>query len=283
MAGTPDSIERTLDAASIFIRDPHNMLQLPTARVGLFVLSFALLLSTLSLPDSAISSTLRSTARAARWLPSVRESAFSPSAARSPDYLDAASDEGVYQWPQSKLPLKVYMTPGNSVPGYRSDYPEILSASFDEWVKASDYRLSWVRVYDRSKADVVVTWTTDTPELQGGTEAGLTRCYAAFDTETNHGLIHRATMSLATEMPDRQLSDREIKRAYLHEVGHAFGIAGHSPHRADIMYGAIGRGQQPVLSEADVATINRLYTDYPVNNETAMHPRGAVSQQGGKV
>ncbi|MBX9721169.1 MAG: matrixin family metalloprotease, partial [Candidatus Obscuribacterales bacterium] len=68
---------------------------------------------------------------------------------------------------------------------------------------------------------------------------------------------------LLTELPDRQMTDAEVRKAYLHEVGHAFGIAGHSSDPHDIMYKAVCSQQQPTLDDRDIATINHLYGQEP--------------------
>jgi predicted Zn-dependent protease len=179
------------------------------------------------------------------------------------DYLDQVSEEGIYHWPAEKLPIKVYIEDGRHVPGYRANMPQVLCNGFDAWVHATNGKLGWVRVNNKSQADLVASFTDVTPELTGGTEAGRTKTFTKFDTEKNEGLIYKATMTLATRLPERELSDQEITKTFMHEAGHAFGIAGHSPNRADIMCAKVNHGQQPVLSAADKATIVRLYGNYP--------------------
>jgi hypothetical protein len=66
-------------------------------------------------------------------------------------------------------------------------------------------------------------------------------------------------MRLLTRLPDREFTEAEVRKAYLHEVGHAFGIAGHSSNRNDIMYFAVSGQQKGDLTDRDIATINYLY------------------------
>lgn len=179
------------------------------------------------------------------------------------DYLNECSQEGIYHWPAERLPIKVYMEDGRHVPGYRANFPQILANGFDAWVTATNGKLGWVKVNNKSSADIVVSWTTSTPESEGGTEAGRTRTFTKFDTSTNEGLIYRATMALATRLPERELSDEEVTKTFMHEAGHAYGIAGHSLQRGDIMCAKVNRGQLPVLSGRDKATIVQLYGSYP--------------------
>lgn len=190
---------------------------------------------------------------------------------RNDNYLDDIASDGIYRWLPEKLPVKVYIENGANVPGYRSTFRQALTQSFDRWSQLSAGRLGWTEVRDKSRADIVCSWTDQATENDRGTEIGRTKTFTRFDTSTNSGTIQRATMVLLTEMPDRDLSDYEVEKAYLHEVGHAFGLAGHSPVRSDIMAAAINDSQRLDLSRRDINTINRLYSGYePIT--TAIHP-----------
>lgn len=179
------------------------------------------------------------------------------------DYFADISAEGAYTWKPQKFPLKVFMQPGTGVDGYKANMPDVLRASFDEWQTASEGRVSWTEVSTPESADINVVWTDRAVDNGRGTEGGRTRTYALINHATNKGVINKAEMTLLTELPNGQLGDKDIKRAYLHEVGHAFGLAGHSTVRGDIMYYAVGPRQQPILGDRDIATINRLYSGYP--------------------
>ncbi|CAK9252037.1 unnamed protein product [Sphagnum jensenii] len=152
------------------------------------------------------------------------------------DYLLEMQDDGYYCWPAEKLPIKVYVQPGKKVAGYRSKFRQCLQSCFDEWSNASGGKITWVEVFDPAQANIIVRWTNTVTERADGTEAGRTKTFATLDTRTNRGTIRAAEMLLLTRLPDREFSTDEVRRAYLHEVGHAFGIAGHSNNPADIMY-----------------------------------------------
>ncbi|MBX9696167.1 MAG: matrixin family metalloprotease [Cyanobacteria bacterium] len=184
-------------------------------------------------------------------------------------YTDVFGD-GIYNWPKEMLPVKVYIQPGDSVPGYRSNYPTILRQCFDEWIAASNGRLAWVEVNNAAQANIVCRFRAEAPERAGGEEAGLTRTHARFNTETNEGTIYKATMGLSTRLPEREFSEDEIRKVCLHEVGHAFGLAGHSRLRNDIMFASVNRNQVPTLSGRDRSAIVRLYQRYPQTNGAAL-------------
>jgi hypothetical protein len=178
------------------------------------------------------------------------------------DYLNEAGADGLYCWPADKLPVKVFILPSSDVPFYRDSFPATLKSCFDEWTAASGGKLGWVEVSDLHSADIVVRWSSQAQERPEGTEGGRTKTYAQLDTATNRGIIHRVEMTLLTRLPERELTDIEVQKAYLHEVGHAFGIVGHSSHRGDIMYFAVCNSSGTHLMARDRASINRLYSGY---------------------
>lgn len=180
----------------------------------------------------------------------------------SDDYLQDIAGDGLYQWPPDKLPVRVYIESSTSVPGYKPYFQDILRSAFDEWVQASHGRLGWVEVFDKSAADIICQWTDQVTERTDGTEAARTKTYTRFNTQTNRGTISRATMLFLTRLPERVFSSDELRRTCLHEVGHVFGLAGHSPQRGDVMFAAVPRVSNPHLSNRDVSTINKLYQQY---------------------
>jgi Matrixin len=175
------------------------------------------------------------------------------------DYLSEMKEDGYYCWPVEKLPIKVYFQAGKKVSGYKSKFRQCLASCFDEWSKASGGKIAWIEVSDPAQANISVRWTNTVTERAEGTEAGRTKTFATLDTRTNRGTIKAAEMLLLTRLPDREFSADEVRRAYLHEVGHAFGIAGHSHNPADIMYYAVTQHASPHLDDRDKATLVHLY------------------------
>lgn len=179
------------------------------------------------------------------------------------DYMSDISSDGFYTWPKDKLPVKVYFKPGDGVPGFKSYYPDILREAFNEWSQASNGRVAWKEVTDPNQANIRVAWSDQVVEEAAGTEAGKTRTYARYNPRTNWGVIDKADMRLLTRLPEREFTDAEVTKAYLHEVGHAFGIAGHSNDRHDIMYHAVVNTQHPQLGQRDIATLDHIYDQAP--------------------
>lgn len=180
-------------------------------------------------------------------------------AAQCSDYMADIQQDGYYTWPKEKFPVKVYMQPGDGTPGFKSYYPDVMRDCFNEWCQAAGGRISWQEVNDPRCADIKISWSDQVVEEVAGTEAGKTKTYARYNPNTNFGIIQKADMRLLTRLPEREFADHEIKKAYLHEVGHAFGIAGHSNNRRDIMYHAVVNTQHPAIGPRDIATLDHIY------------------------
>ena len=193
------------------------------------------------------------------------------------DYLADISREGVYHWLPQKLPLRVYISSGYGVPGYRNNYPNLVTEAFDEWVAASNNKLSWVQVNSAAQADVTVGFTANLQVHGNGAEAGRTESLTRVNRATGRGVLEKAKVSILTRLGNRNLSEVEVRRIALHEVGHAFGLQGHSPNPTDIMYYATTERQPTFLTARDKNTIQRLYASYPVAGSIASVPRTTPS------
>ena len=191
----------------------------------------------------------------------------------SADYMPDVTGQGVYTWMADKMPLKVWVSDGKGVPGYRPVFGKYIRSSFDLWCNASGNKLSWVEVTDPSKADITVQWTDQVTERSEGTEAGKTSCMTRLNTQTGQGIIYGARMQMLTRLPGREFGDAEVSKTCLHEAGHAFGLQGHSHDRNDIMYYAIGPAQEFALSERDRTTMAHLYQGFPVSGGLALGPK----------
>ncbi len=189
------------------------------------------------------------------------------------DYLAEISGDGLNHWLPERFPIRVFFEPGEGVPDYQPDFKKILTNSLDQWCHASEGCLSWREVGDKRQSDLVCRWIDQAPEREQGTEAGRTRLYITLDTGTKRGVIKRATMDLLTSPPDRKFTADEIKKAYLHECGHAFGLSGHSSEHTDIMAAVVTRSQPAQLSGRDITSIRRLYADYRYPQQTVQANR----------
>jgi predicted Zn-dependent protease len=154
----------------------------------------------------------------------------------------------------------VYFQRDEAVAGYNPSLAEDMASCLDEWVSASNGKFSWVQTSQPEQANVIIRWTENTVQRACGNEVGQTKTFTRFNTLTNHGVIKSAEVSLSTRFSNHEPSKSEIRRMYLHEAGHIFGIAGHSHNRDDVMYFTVAAGNAACgLSERDKDTMRRLY------------------------
>jgi Tfp pilus assembly protein PilF len=182
---------------------------------------------------------------------------------KSPDYLSSAAKEGVYRWPVSKLPLRVFVDPGTHVVGCKPTYDQYITQAFDQWASASGNRLAWTRVSNREQADIVCSWSDDLQFIGASEDAGQTDMASEPGPDGSRIIRHVKVAVLTISADGKPLGEQEIKRTCLHEVGHALGLKDHSPNGGDVMFFSDAPSTAPNLSSRDRATIARLYDAYP--------------------
>lgn len=170
------------------------------------------------------------------------------------NYLAAVAGSNLLKWKLDK-PISVFVKDGTSVPGYRTEYEESLRQAFDEWTQATDGKIRFSFIQDPSVARMSVVWTDDLHAPAMTAEAGVAR--TAFGANG----IESAEILLLTLDPlkDGPLGKNRLFNTCLHEIGHALGLQGHSPHEEDIMSSTLI--VQQGLSPRDIRTINALYSD----------------------
>ncbi|HIN67357.1 MAG TPA: matrixin family metalloprotease [Candidatus Obscuribacterales bacterium] len=170
------------------------------------------------------------------------------------DYLAAVAGSNLLKWKIDK-PITVYVKDGTSTPGYRTEYEESLRQAFDEWTQATNGKIKFAFIQDPGVAQMSVVWTDDLHAPAMTAEAGVAK--TAFGANG----IETAEISLLTLDPlkDGPLGKNRLFNTCLHEIGHALGLQGHSPHEDDIMSSTLI--VQQGLSPRDVRTINALYAD----------------------
>ena len=168
------------------------------------------------------------------------------------DYLSQMGGES--RWPEGKR-IRVYVAPG------RSSFSGIIANCMNQWASASGHRFSWSMTGDPYSADYTIGWTSRQTEVSSGTEAGLTTTDTSVDPETGMEFIEHAKTHILTRYEGKTLSDGELEKTALHEVGHALGLEGHSSNPTDIMYYAVSSRQSGTLTGRDKNTMARLYSN----------------------
>ncbi|MBY0359331.1 MAG: tetratricopeptide repeat protein [Candidatus Obscuribacterales bacterium] len=174
----------------------------------------------------------------------------------SSNYLAEVTQNGMVRWPESRMPIRIYIKPGDGVPGYRPAFAAILRQSFQEWVDASRGKIRIAYTNDPQQAAVKCHWTNNTRELSTLSEGGQ-----AIVVPDNLG-ARSTTLVILTVFPlsNSLVSDGYVHRVCLHEVGHAFGLYGHSRSPEDAMFGTIRPDERGIgLTSRDRNTIYSLY------------------------
>jgi len=156
----------------------------------------------------------------------------------------ANNDSVLARWPATANPIRVWVQPRASTPGFTPAFVSPVRASFLTWNDVG-IGLGFALVDDSTQADVHVTWSQALPGLgQIGNTLRIT---------DSDGWIVAAHVVLATSY---EIST--VQNAALHEVGHVLGLD-HSPNRDDLM-AAVTNGRQYRLTPADRNTARLLYS-----------------------
>ena len=156
----------------------------------------------------------------------------------------ADNDSVLARWPAAANPIRVWVQPRSSTPGFTPAFVSPVRASFLTWNDVG-IGLGFALVDDSTQADVHVTWSQALPGLgQIGNTLRIT---------DRDGWVVAAHVILATSY---EIST--VQNAALHEVGHVLGLD-HSPNHDDLM-AATTNGRQYRLTPADRNTARLLYS-----------------------
>lgn len=191
------------------------------------------------------------------------------------DYLTSVSDHGlVRRWPYHRLPLRLYIangtdSSGKPVKGFREEFNYLLLDALNDWIKASHFKLSYRLVTNPGDADIACTWTDDPAFLHekgNKVEQGVAQVMTEPMTHSSSfKSIYSAHVRIFVLSRDsgQPLSTDEMRKTCLHELGHALGMAGHSPSNRDVMFYTESSSVWPALTKRDKATMLRMYHEYP--------------------
>lgn len=178
----------------------------------------------------------------------------------SQDYL---SELRALHWDKNKMPLRVYVAPGDRVPSYRSEFAEQIRKAEDAWSEASGNLVRFAETNDRNNCDIEIAWSNDRSKAVSPSEAGHT---VVAETE-NNTITHAKIILFTIPAPGlpRPIQPSTMYAAALHELGHAIAFDGHSKHTSDIMAPAVKyiqspRGAMISLSPRDCNSITKIYS-----------------------
>jgi TonB family protein len=114
------------------------------------------------------------------------------------------------------------------------------------------------------QADIECDWVNDPAVLSNPCEGGDARV----KYDAGHGGLQHVRIVMSTMAPGTpHLSNNDVKRTALQEVGHSLGLLGHSPMADDVLFCALPLADNDVvLSERDKNTLAHLYrADVPMS------------------
>jgi len=154
------------------------------------------------------------------------------------DYLRFVSFEGpghehvLLHWPREKMPLKVYLP---RPPNRLFDDPDAMWTAAREgvsrWTDAASPGLpGFVFVDSAPEADIPIAWA------QTSGYFSVAHCFYHVDVlDKRFGVAQIVVTGRYRDGTPAPLDF--VREVVTHEMGHALGLAGHSPNREDAMYG----------------------------------------------
>jgi|GEM_PF-2164912 len=195
---------------------------------------------------------------------------------------NAIAGSKVLRWHTDKMPIKLYVERATGVPGYKDYYYSTVLRAMNEWVNnAHGNIISYKAVNSPENADIQVYFVR---EIMRNMKENYVAGHAIPKTK-RHILYNYEVKILTQKKPEnRSFTEKEIYGTVLHELGHAFGIRGHSSDKRDIMYSGVVKDQEPGLSERDINTLSLLYTlDPDISNFDKGEKAVAHSQKNEEV
>lgn len=195
------------------------------------------------------------------------------------NYL-AEMRNGLRRWPLTKMPIRVYIAPGNGVDGWNPRFDQVLGESFGTWQQASQNKVCFKPVTNPAEADLKCSWTSNSGTFKNRAEAGETTLMA-----NSQGIVG-GTISILTVplMPELPVTENRLRLICLHEIGHALGFGGHTTNPQDVMfYSSQVSDQARTLSQRDIISLRLLYGSAPGSgtaNAPATQPVAADANFG---
>lgn len=165
------------------------------------------------------------------------------------------------------MPITIYVGPIPLAEELHAEYLHNLEVAFSLWEEASQEGLQFERVSSPTQADIRLNWTHKSMRLHRNDKIGE----ASLVREGPDKFYVEIMIILRDACTLKLLDHNVIRAAILHELGHAVGLWGHSPHPGDVMFHAAA-AMKP--TKRDIATLRAVYAT-PQN--TAFHQEAIAS------
>ncbi len=104
------------------------------------------------------------------------------------DYFDGVAKPLIARWSLTRMPLRVFIEPGDSTKNYEKSYENCIPRALDLWCKATDGKISWTSTDDKAHADIEVRYTADAASIaqsKSQSEAGLCKTHVGAERREN--------------------------------------------------------------------------------------------------
>lgn len=174
------------------------------------------------------------------------------------DYYAETTLNGPRRWRTSEMPIRIFVKPGTAVPGFKPYFDDLLKQSAQEWVDASDGKISIEYVTNPAKAQIDFSWSNNPADVSNRAEGGEAKIFVREDGSIASGKIVVLTIPIT---PLRPLTDNLVRFVCLHEIGHVLGISGHSSQPEDAMFFSTSVADvRKEISSRDKKTLAKLYS-----------------------
>ncbi|HEY9733019.1 MAG TPA: tetratricopeptide repeat protein [Drouetiella sp.] len=196
-----------------------------------------------------------------------------PVTSHNPDnYFDEAIGNNPIRWAKDSMPIKIYISDGSKARGYKSSYANQLQDALKAWEDASNGLVKFAQVNSPDQASIVFVWSDNPKDVSNPAEGGE----ALLRPMGNTMAAVKITVLTIDIDQGMHLNDQLIRLICTHELGHALGIAGHSPSPSDIMYSSLPLDYERLkISDRDARTLRKLYTI-----DLASIPHASINAQG---
>lgn len=159
------------------------------------------------------------------------------------------------RWKRREMPLRIHLpAPPPGLVEEPEGVREVVRRGVTEWAGVAGPGLPRFRfVGSAGEADIPIVW-----EESPSGDWYVAHCIYAQTSIAGRFGVERVLVT--TRWRGERVPREILYLVVLHEMGHALGLGGHSPHPGDIMYGERSDALPQGLSPRDRETLRRLYT-----------------------